>query len=1683
MKVESFSATLNDSGTTTTISLSSGFGTPKAVVFWGGIATTEGSAASNLSFFSGASDGSTHKATTTWAYSGGTHRRKALVSDRCLYIADNTSNAAPSPKAAATAAFSADTITLTHDATPAAAYIVQGVAIGGTCDVAVGYSANTSSDPTVTVTGTPAFMIASQASNPEEAYSSLGTLNTSGGMICNIGITDFTGQVSVQHAGRYVWDTTGGHANTDYILRECNSSNYEAGDQGGYDVSVSGSDVTLNRITLKGTEGWYLIVSNVSEGVAFADVDITGNAAGTAVTGIGFQPDNAIILGFPGSSGTGTTWSTGADTGITAGTFDGTDHDFSYWFSEPSSDTPDSDTYADNAAASIILQSADNTKAANFAIDSFDSDGFTYTVTNYANSSYVGMLLLENEASAPSAPDTTTASATASATTATTGDRVPTSGAAAATASAVDLETDNYSGVAEASASVSDATTGDRSPESATASATASVVDLNTDFLTKPAIATASALSPWTDPSSRVASATASASVATPVSGVPTTSSASATAVANDPTTGQRVPGSSRAQAIASATLAVPNREDPSTLVASATATATTPDVPTGGSLLADWYDTGYGNLAGGGAEVDIFDVVVHDGYLSMSITPTGRNVHSHYDPDTGSSWTTALPLTGRMKRAAGSVGIGVTVLSDFPNSDTYYRLRNYSGSLWQLNAHPDGAETFPDDAFVGPDPTGQWVLFKIEAFDNGAGGTTVRAKVWAEGSSEPASWQLEGTDTGAGRITSGTVGLWADNVGGSAACYWADVAVDIDDGNGSRTLPFEGQGILEVSATANDLTTGGVSTATLTATWTDETGQADVSSSVVWKNSNPLVAGVSGITVAAVSEGYANIFADYNGVESSSILFRVNGGGTPLEVTDASGTFTWQIAEALASSATYWNGDPCVEAPNGRIAVIGITPAPTTDGSGLRYNGSMINPGVNGGPLNAFDQGYTEVISHVGGQAASYVAALDASRPGGAPVSWDNPITVLSEQTLVSTEGRPTGSDSDASVILRVGALTVLSSLPNSPSTKFRPQVYGGAKTHYDIGDLASQTTHIPQWAELSGAPSFAALEPLLEGVWLEVMPDWNNRWFHPSRQMKSYGRDIGARLNAGVLRLLCGANGVQKEALLHRLVQIGVDMDGARQDGFVWDPDGGHNTGRKLVTFLKRKMLSETCEHSTWQAPASPSYGSNGTAVQPFPVFQEDSQTFTVQQTSPGVVNYGDPTYSSQHLPQGDGSYGADQLGMPEFGAKKTEGYWMNPAGAASGFLWGADEIATAISLGSVTDASTSNEYRVAHNFSHQQAFLLVWFWIQQGLTTKNEFAWHPTNGADLDYMDRHMKMSGYEHAANPGIYYRDAGQVTEFGPSDWFSRMWDTYRPSLSEAYWGPYSSDMPAAHVPPDVPEPISGPSVPTTVRAEATATAFDATTDQVQTPESSRATATATVFPATPASRVPSALVAAATASATTAELLWGTPSTAVATAAATATSPTPGSADPVGLSAQAVASANRYGPGGAPTSRVASATASATAATPELVDSVRERVLDAVVAKLNAITPVGYSREAGDWTYRLRLDDFERPNPFLFVSVASEQKRETSHHYDCTLEVEITAFLSTSDGSGDAILDQIVSDIEGVVMANPQWSSTAIDTELEGHERARLEQPRQLVAIVRARISYRHARQNVRSVG
>jgi hypothetical protein len=184
------------------------------------------------------------------------------------------------------------------------------------------------------------------------------------------------------------------------------------------------------------------------------------------------------------------------------------------------------------------------------------------------------------------------------------------------------------------------------------------------------------------------------------------------------------------------------------------------------------WLDT-----AGGSFDEladDFYVAELSDGNHVMQTESWDRDIHSHLLDGESAEWS-GYELSGRMQIDRANAGIGVTLYSDFPNTDTYYRLRHYGPYSFQLAGHPDGEDQCVGDTDTNVVPAAnRWYVFRFRAFPEG-GGTRVQAKVWDSETPEPASWQADCFDPAATALTGGAPGLSSRGIGVKS---WDDLEV-----------------------------------------------------------------------------------------------------------------------------------------------------------------------------------------------------------------------------------------------------------------------------------------------------------------------------------------------------------------------------------------------------------------------------------------------------------------------------------------------------------------------------------------------------------------------------------------------------------------------------------------------------------------------------------------------------------------------------------------------------------------------------------------------------------------------------------------------------------------------------------------------------------------------------------------
>lgn len=203
------------------------------------------------------------------------------------------------------------------------------------------------------------------------------------------------------------------------------------------------------------------------------------------------------------------------------------------------------------------------------------------------------------------------------------------------------------------------------------------------------------------------------------------------------------------------------------------------------GSSISGWLDTGAGNSLS--EDGSLFRVVDVSGNRVLSTSADPANVHSHYVAAGSDQWT-HYEVRGRMRTSDPSGGVGVTMYSQFPLEDSYYRLRAYRGGAFEMAPHPDGASVSCVPETTGVVPVANvWYRFRLRVTPL-SGANSIQAKIWPDGKTEPSPWQTTCTDTRGNRPRKGAMGTWHAGPGTS---QWDDLAVHPLSGSaGAPPLP-----------------------------------------------------------------------------------------------------------------------------------------------------------------------------------------------------------------------------------------------------------------------------------------------------------------------------------------------------------------------------------------------------------------------------------------------------------------------------------------------------------------------------------------------------------------------------------------------------------------------------------------------------------------------------------------------------------------------------------------------------------------------------------------------------------------------------------------------------------------------------------------------------------------------------
>ena len=281
----------------------------------------------------------------------------------------------------------------------------------------------------------------------------------------------------------------------------------------------------------------------------------------------------------------------------------------------------------------------------------------------------------------------------------------------------------------------------------------------------------------------------------------------------------------------------------------------------------------------------------------------------------------------------------------------------------------------------------------------------------------------------------------------------------------------------------------------------------------------------------------------------------------------------TWTFQQP-ASVGQFVNGDYYVVGP---VTITALSPVPVY-GTGSR-NGSTKNPPVSG--LCGYD-----------GRITNYFRAnLNEPLPIHL-VAGDSLISTVSVEVMGTIPNMLRTSDRSQLPLRTSAVLTCLAA--QVPPDAFRPS-YGDRSSRIYLGRNLRRDL-LPRLPRVTHMPTLAQYERVFERPWTDTA------WYgfcSPMENMPVYGREVSRGVGMATLLLCSDFTPEQKETLLVRFAQVGIDLMGLVRAGHSgWYAHGGHHSGRKWPILFTGIMFGDP----EMQRPE---------AFYPQVRFQEDMQT----------------------------------------------------------------------------------------------------------------------------------------------------------------------------------------------------------------------------------------------------------------------------------------------------------------------------------------------------------------------------------------------------------------------------------------------------------------------------------------
>ncbi len=265
----------------------------------------------------------------------------------------------------------------------------------------------------------------------------------------------------------------------------------------------------------------------------------------------------------------------------------------------------------------------------------------------------------------------------------------------------------------------------------------------------------------------------------------------------------------------------------------------------------------------------------------------------------------------------------------------------------------------------------------------------------------------------------------------------------------------------------------------------------------------------------------------------------------------------TWEFSESKPVGQ-FVNGDYYVVGP---VIISNTTPIPSNG-----RNGSVLDLKVTGEMYTTGKVGYDDRILY---------GRYDASQAETLPINLqpgNSLISTVSFDTLGQVENmlRP-GYYNDKVPTRTAAVLTCLDQAVDADA--FRPAYADKTNKIYYARNLRLDI--LPNLPRVQDTPSLSEFESYLQRPWLDTA---YGEFTAPPENMPVYGREYARCVSMAALLLCLDFSLQEKETLLIRLVQLGIDLWGLLEEGFLgWPAVGGHGNGRKLPILFAGMILEE--------------------------------------------------------------------------------------------------------------------------------------------------------------------------------------------------------------------------------------------------------------------------------------------------------------------------------------------------------------------------------------------------------------------------------------------------------------------------------------------------------------------------